>query len=199
MAGKIRSPGYTLFETLIVILIIGIFSAIFLREVLNYIAYARLREAANQFIADLQYAKNMAQVTGLSWGIRGCGNSSYYKIFIDHDGDCKDTDLSCNPSNPDETKVCVNKFNTSCSSDSDCAVDLSSPVIGSCRPRTIYKTLSKGIIFSGSFDFYVVFDRKGYPFNYSCGFGAVNATLVNQNNSSLRVIIDKLGRIRVET
>jgi type IV fimbrial biogenesis protein FimT len=46
-------------------------------------------------------------------------------------------------------------------------------------------------------DFYVLFDRRGYPLNQSCGIGAGNITLRNSYGSRA-VIIDRLGRIRYE-
>jgi type IV fimbrial biogenesis protein FimT len=46
-------------------------------------------------------------------------------------------------------------------------------------------------------DFYVLFDRRGYPLNWSCGIGAVNIILSNSYGSRT-VIVDSLGRIRYE-
>jgi type IV fimbrial biogenesis protein FimT len=46
-------------------------------------------------------------------------------------------------------------------------------------------------------DFYVLFDRRGYPLDWSCGVGAGNITLRNSYGSRT-VIIDRLGRIRYE-
>jgi type IV fimbrial biogenesis protein FimT len=46
-------------------------------------------------------------------------------------------------------------------------------------------------------DFYVLFDRRGYPLNWGCGIGAGNITLKNSYGSRT-VIVDSLGRIRYE-
>jgi type IV fimbrial biogenesis protein FimT len=46
-------------------------------------------------------------------------------------------------------------------------------------------------------DFYVLFDRRGYPLNWSCGIGAGNITLRNSYGSRT-VIVDSVGRIRYE-
>jgi len=46
-------------------------------------------------------------------------------------------------------------------------------------------------------DFYVLFDRRGYPLNWGCGIGAGNITLKNSYGSRT-VIVDRLGRIRYE-
>jgi type IV fimbrial biogenesis protein FimT len=46
-------------------------------------------------------------------------------------------------------------------------------------------------------DFYVLFDRRGYPLNWSCGIVAGNITLRNSYGSRT-VIVDRLGRIRYE-
>jgi type IV fimbrial biogenesis protein FimT len=46
-------------------------------------------------------------------------------------------------------------------------------------------------------NFYVLFDRRGYPLNWSCGIGAGNITL--RNSYGIRtVIVDSVGRIRYE-
>jgi type IV fimbrial biogenesis protein FimT len=45
--------------------------------------------------------------------------------------------------------------------------------------------------------FYVLFDRRGYPLDWSCGIGAGNITL--RNSYGIRtVIVDRIGRIRYE-
>ncbi len=46
-------------------------------------------------------------------------------------------------------------------------------------------------------NFYVLFDRRGYPLNWSCGIGAGNVTL--ENSYGIRtVFVDSVGRIRYE-
>jgi type IV fimbrial biogenesis protein FimT len=46
-------------------------------------------------------------------------------------------------------------------------------------------------------DFYVLFDRRGYPLNWSCGIGAGSIILRNSYGSRT-VIVDSVGRIRYE-
>jgi len=46
-------------------------------------------------------------------------------------------------------------------------------------------------------DFYVLFDRRGYPLDWSCGIGAGNIALRNSYGSRT-VIVDRVGRIRYE-
>ena len=46
-------------------------------------------------------------------------------------------------------------------------------------------------------DFYVLFDRRGYPLNEECNTGPVNIILRNSYGSRT-VIVDSLGRIRYE-
>jgi type IV fimbrial biogenesis protein FimT len=46
-------------------------------------------------------------------------------------------------------------------------------------------------------DFYVLFDRRGYPLNWSCGIVAGRITLSNSYGSRT-VIVDRVGRIRYE-
>ncbi len=184
------SLGYTTLELLIVIAILAILSFIAIQEILSYIQDARLKEGVNQFLSDLNQVKNKAIITGRPWGIRACGGQGKYKIFIDHDGDCKDEAPSCEST--DTQKVCLNAFNKTCQSDADCPFSQQ----GSCISRSQYFQLPPGITFNASF--YVVFDRLGYPYNYSCGNGEGNATLINAKGKYLKIILSRLGRIRVE-
>jgi type IV fimbrial biogenesis protein FimT len=46
-------------------------------------------------------------------------------------------------------------------------------------------------------DFYVLFDRRGYPLNWNCGIGAGRIILRNSYGSRT-VIVDRVGRIRYE-
>ncbi len=46
-------------------------------------------------------------------------------------------------------------------------------------------------------DFYVLFDRRGYPLNWNCGIGAGNVTLSNSYGSRT-LFVDRVGRIRYE-
>ncbi|MFZ8787830.1 pilus assembly FimT family protein [Thermocrinis sp.] len=46
-------------------------------------------------------------------------------------------------------------------------------------------------------NYYVLFDRRGYPLNWNCGIGAGNVILRNSYGSRT-VIVDGVGRIRYE-
>jgi len=46
-------------------------------------------------------------------------------------------------------------------------------------------------------NYYVLFDRRGYPLNWNCGIGALSITLSNSYGSRT-VIVDRVGRIRYE-
>jgi len=46
-------------------------------------------------------------------------------------------------------------------------------------------------------NYYVLFDRRGYPLNWNCGIGAGRITLSNSYGSRT-VIVDSVGRIRYE-
>lgn len=182
--------GYSTIELLFVIAIMVILSFIAIREVISYIQDARLKKAYNQLVSDLNYVKNQAIITGRPWGMRGCAGTNRYKIFIDHDGNCKDEASHCN-STDTLTKICLNSFNQTCITDRDCPFNQ----VGSCVNRSYYFELPSGITFNGTSSFYVVFDRLGHPFNYSCGFGAGNATLINQTGKFMRIDVSRLGRI----
>jgi type IV fimbrial biogenesis protein FimT len=56
-------------------------------------------------------------------------------------------------------------------------------------------SLPPGVLPQGNY--YVLFDRRGYPLNWSCGIGALSITLSNSYGSRT-VIVDMVGRIRYE-
>ncbi|MCC6048445.1 MAG: hypothetical protein LM579_02800 [Thermodesulfobacterium sp.] len=201
MDRKIRQEskplGFTMIELVILLAIVAILSGLVISEILSYIEKARLRQALNQFLSDLNFVKNQAQITGVAWGIRACTGSSKYKIFIDHDGNCRDSRPDCD--NINGTKICVNNPSQNCNSDSDCPGNFT----GICRPLEQLKVLEGGFLFvkgnTTSRSFYVVFDRKGLPFDYSCGIGADNVTIQSPSGKEASTIfVDRFGRIRVE-
>jgi type IV fimbrial biogenesis protein FimT len=55
--------------------------------------------------------------------------------------------------------------------------------------------LPPGVLPQGNY--YVLFDRRGYPLNWNCGIGALSIILSNSYGSRT-VIVDMLGRIRYE-
>jgi Tfp pilus assembly protein FimT len=193
---KSRSLGFTMIELVILLAIVAILSGFVISEILSYIEKARLRQALNQFLSDLNYVKNQAQITGVAWGIRACSGSSKYKIFIDHDGNCKDSSTNCDSIN--STKVCLNNPSQNCNRDSDCPGNFT----GICRPLEQLKVLESGFLFvkgNTTSHFYVVFDRKGLPFDYSCGIGEDNVTIQSPSGKEASTIfVDRFGRVRVE-
>jgi len=191
-----KSLGFTMIELVILLAIVAILSGLAISEIMSYIEKARLRQALSQFLSDLNYVKNQAQITGVAWGIRACTGSGKYKIFIDHDGNCRDSSTNCDSIN--STKVCLNNPSQICNSDSDCLGNLT----GTCRTLEQLKILEGGFLFvkgNTTNHFYVVFDRKGLPFDYSCGIGADNVTIQSPSGKEASTIfVDRFGRIRVE-
>ena len=183
-------------ELIILLAIVAILSGVVISEVLSYIEKARLRQAINQVLSDLNYVKNQAQITGVAWGIRACTGSGKYKIFIDHEGNCKDSRPDCD--NINGTKICVSDPSQNCNSDSDCPGNFT----GICRTLEQLKVLEGGFLFvKGNTinHFYVIFDRKGLPFDYSCGIGSDNVTIQSSSRrEASTVFVDRFGRIRVE-
>ncbi|MFZ8860448.1 MAG: pilus assembly FimT family protein [Thermocrinis sp.] len=86
--------------------------------------------------------------------------------------------FAVNPANV--SGVCPRDANTSCTSDAT-------------TQRLVQ--LPPGV--SPEAGFYVLFDRRGYPLDWSCGIGAGNITLRNSYGSRT-VIVDRVGRIRYE-
>jgi type II secretory pathway pseudopilin PulG len=193
---KSKSLGFTVIELVILLAIVAILSGVAISEILSYIEKARLRQALNQFLSDLNFVKNQAQITGVAWGIRACTGSGKYKIFIDHDGDCEDSRPDC--VNINGTNICVNDPSQNCNSDSDCPGNFT----GICRPLEQLKVLEGGFLFvkgNTTNHFYLVFEKKGLPFDYICGIGADNVTIQSPSGKEASTIfVDRFGRIRVE-
>lgn len=187
-----KVKAYTTIEVIIILAIIGVLAGLFIKEFINYIANERLKEGLNQLLADIEYVKNKASISALPWGIRGCKDTNKYKIFMDRDGNCRDESPTCDTIIT--TTYCANKFNSSCTTDANC-----DNIPNTCVPLESVRTLPTGVIFSER-TFYVVFDRKGWAFNYSCGNGENNATLKSEvTGKRYNIVVDRLGRIRVAT
>ncbi|MDW7973218.1 MAG: hypothetical protein RMI01_08475, partial [Thermodesulfovibrio sp.] len=60
------------------------------------------------------------------------------------------------------------------------------------------KQLPNGINFINALPITLLFDRRGYPLNSACGFGAETIRLKNTNNTQKSVVVSRYGRIRVE-
>lgn len=183
-------------ELVVLLAIVVILSGLVISEILSYIEKARLRQALNQFLSDLNYVKNQAQITGVAWGIRACTGTGRYKIFIDHDGNCTDSQPDCN--NINGTNICINNPSQNCNSDSDCPGNLT----GICRPLEQLKILEGGFLFvkgNTTSYFYVVFDRKGLPFRENCKLGMDSVTIQSPSGKERAIIIvNRFGRIRVD-
>ncbi len=75
-----------------------------------------------------------------------------------------------------------------------CPTDTSQSCINDATTQRLV-SLPPGV--STQADFYVLFDRRGYTLNQSCGIGVGNITLRNSYGSRT-VIVDSVGRIRYE-
>jgi type IV fimbrial biogenesis protein FimT len=82
--------------------------------------------------------------------------------------------------NPANVSVCPRDANTSCANDA-----------------TTQRLVSLPAGVSPEAGFYVLFDRRGYPLDWSCGIGVGNVTLSNSYGRRT-VIVDRFGRIRYE-
>lgn len=195
MDRKIRQEskplGFTMIELVILLAIVAILSGLVISEIMSYIEKARLRQALNQFLSDLNFVKNQAQITGVAWGIRACTGSSKYKIFIDHDGNCRDSTESCDIGN--DTKICINHpERIPCYNDNDCPGGF----VGTCRPLEYVREVNPPVKFVDNFT--IVFDRKGFAFRENCTFGADSTVLQSSSGYIFKISITRFGRIRVE-
>ena len=152
MDRKVR--GFSVFELLVVIVIIAILGSVAFIGLRNMVLRERLYSATTQVVNDLKEVQFRSMSSNATWGIRFFANQSQYRIFSIQSG-CRDV----------------------------------SPI------NIIDKSLPPGVKVNNSY--YVVFDRRGYPLNYSCGLGMGNVTV--QNDYGSRVItVDRFGRIRYE-
>ena len=158
MDRKVR--GFSVFELLVVIVIIAILGSVAFMGLRNMVLRERLYSATTQVVNDLKEVQFRSMSSNATWGIRFCAGNSRYKIFT-VSRECQDASPTCDP---DQTTQRIAE-------------------------------LPAGVVVSR--DYYVVFDRRGYPLNYSCGLGMGNVTV--QNDYGSRVItVDKFGRIRYE-
>ncbi|BAU24089.1 hypothetical protein THC_1729 [Caldimicrobium thiodismutans] len=85
MVRKIR--GYTTLELLILIAILAILSAIFIREYLIYTARERLKGAANEIASQLNWVKTKSMISKNLYGICYDNNTRQILIFEEKNGD----------------------------------------------------------------------------------------------------------------
>lgn len=189
MDRKVR--GFTLIELLFIIAMFLVIGSIAVKEIIAYIQEVRLREAVNQFVNELKYVKNQGIISLKPYGIRACRDSNKYKVFIDLDSDCKDRTPYCVPS---EDKVCANNPTVFCTNDEGiCGLR-----DGPCIPVERVGELPEGIKFVGNSSFYVVVNRMGYFFDYSCGFGAGSISIENALGKRVKITASRYGRVSVE-
>lgn len=58
--------------------------------------------------------------------------------------------------------------------------------------------LDTGIYCSNSSSVNILFERRGYPLNSSCGLGMYTIILKNANNREKKIIITRYGRFKIE-
>jgi type IV fimbrial biogenesis protein FimT len=127
----------------------------------------RLYSAMTRVANDLKEVQFRSMSSNMIWGVRFCVNQNQYKIF------------AVNPATVGGG--CPRDANTSCTTN-----DATTQRLVSLPPGV-----------SPEADFYVLFDRRGYPLDWSCGIGAVSIIL--RNSYGIRtVIVDSVGRIRYE-
>jgi Tfp pilus assembly protein FimT len=104
-AGR-RQRGFTLLDSVIVIVILGIIGMIIIPEFQGVIQETRLSEAAAEIVSGLQYAGNLAVLYRRPFGFRApaTGTSRRFEIF-----DNRDTTVCTDqvPDNPPMNAECV--------------------------------------------------------------------------------------------
>jgi prepilin-type N-terminal cleavage/methylation domain len=164
-----KVKGITIMEVLVVMAIIAILASASILGLRNLVQRERLYSAMTQVANDLKEVQFRSMSSNSVWGVRFCANQSQYKIF------------AVDPADPATVvSECPRDANPSCTNDAT-------------TQRLV--SLPPGVLPQAGF--YVLFDRRGYPLNWSCGIGAGNVTLSNSYGSR-RVIVDRVGRIRYE-
>jgi type IV fimbrial biogenesis protein FimT len=182
MDRKVR--GITIMEVLVVMAIIAVLASASIFGLINLVQRERLYSAMTQVANDLKEVQFSSMSSNMVWGVRFCANQNEYKIF------------AVNPAN----------VSGGCRMDAF-SVDANSSCVGGGCPRdaspyctndaTTQRLVSLPPGVSPEADFYVLFDRRGYPLNWNCGIGAGSIILRNSYGSRT-VIVDNVGRIRYE-
>ncbi|WP_448587816.1 pilus assembly FimT family protein [Thermocrinis sp.] len=155
-----KVKGYTIFELLVVVVIISILGGAALMGLRNLVLRERLYSAMTQVANDIKEVQFSSISSNTAWGVRFCAGSREYKIFTTQNG-CQDVTGNCTQDNSTFRIV----------------------------------SLPPGV--APEQDLFVVFDRRGYPLNFSCGLGMGNLTLRNDYGTRI-VIVDRFGRVRYE-
>ena len=91
-----RQGGFTLIDSLIVIMILGILGMIMIPRFSTVIAETKLNEAAAELVSGLQYAGNLAVIHQRPFGIKADVAGNWFRVFDNqyktdpaphHDGD----------------------------------------------------------------------------------------------------------------
>ncbi|WP_333785372.1 prepilin-type N-terminal cleavage/methylation domain-containing protein [Thermocrinis sp.] len=89
-----KVKGYTIFELLVVVVIISILAGAFLMGLRNMVLRERLYSAMTQVANDIKEVQFRSISSNATWGIRLCRGSEQYKIFTVQSG-CQDATPNC--------------------------------------------------------------------------------------------------------
>ncbi len=162
-----KVKGITIMEVLVVMAIIAILASASILGLRNLVQRERLYSAMTQVANDLKEVQFRSMSSNNLWGVRFCANQNQYKIF------------AVDPSTVGDG--CPRDANPSCTNN-DATTQRLVPLPPGVLPQA---------------NFYVLFDRRGYPLDRNCGIGA--GSIILRNSYGIRtVIVDSVGRIRYE-
>lgn len=164
------SRGLTIFEILVVIVIISILASTGLIYLVRQVNQARLREGVNMVVSALEEAKSKSSTSPYLFGVRITNNANNALVELciasNINNNCQ---LDCNAPNPFDPYRPLPEFN-----------------------------LPRGVVLDGSSSVSILFDKMRFPKNTSCGLGMQRITLKSQFlGISKTICISRYGRIRI--
>lgn len=163
-----KVKGYTIMEILVIIAILSILAGFAFVSFRNIVLNQRLKASTDNLVSVLNTARMYSMTGG---DVRGIGPRPW-GVYVTEDG---------------RRFILFEDTNSNCRCDNNC--NNGEEVVKTFQMESGVKVRNPLVI---------VFDKKGYPRNAICGFGATNIIIESETLNKARTIcISRYGRIRV--